>query len=76
MEMIEIHYNCFETIEEQLKEQGYKCKDIDIFETAKTNICYLWLHGILTDSEKNKCINKLHKKILKNIKNIKLNKIS
>ena len=38
--IIEIHYNAFETIEEQLKAQNYKCSDLDIFETAKDDILY------------------------------------
>lgn len=66
--MIEIHYNAFESIELQLARQKYKCKDIDIFEKAKDNILYLWFHNILTDGEKDKCIEKLHKQIIKRIR--------
>lgn len=66
--MIEIHYNAFETLEEQLKAQNYKCSDLEIFETAKNDILYLWFHNILTDGEKDKCINKLHKQIITRIR--------
>lgn len=64
----EIHYNAFESIELQLARQKYKCKDIDIYEKAKDDILYLWIHNILTDNEKNKCIEKLHKRIIKSIR--------
>lgn len=66
--MIEIHYNAFETLEEQLKAQNYKCSDLEIFEQAKNNILYLWIYNILTDSEKDRCIHKLHKQIIKRIR--------
>lgn len=70
MSKIGIDYNVFETIEEQLKVQGYKCKDIQIYEKAKDSILYLWFHDFLTDVECDKSINKLHKKILKNIEKV------
>lgn len=70
MSKIEIHYNAFETIEEQLKEQGYSCKDIKLYEKAKDSILYLWFHSILTDKEHDKAIDKLHKRIIKNIKKV------
>ena len=65
--IIDIHYNAFETIGEQLEKYNLKCSKIDIFETAKTNIIYLYLQGIITDSELDKCYNRLHKQILKTI---------
>jgi hypothetical protein len=68
MNKIEIHYNAFETIEEQLKEQGFWCKDIKLYEKAKDSILFLWFHSFLTDKEHDKAINKLHKKIIKNVK--------
>lgn len=68
MSEIEIHYNAFETIEEQLKEQGYSCKDIEFYEKAKDSIMYLWVGGFLTETEWDKLLNKLHKKIIKNVK--------
>jgi adenosine deaminase len=70
MSEIEIHYNAFETIEEQLKEQGFLCKDIELYEKAKDSIMYLWVDGYLTESEWDKLINKLHKKIIKNVKKV------
>lgn len=70
MSEIEIHYNAFETIEEQLKEQGYLCKDIKLYEKAKDSILYLWFHSFLTDKEYGKAINKLHKEIIKNVEKV------
>lgn len=70
MSKIEIHYNAFETIEEQLKEQGFLCKDIELYEKAKDSILYLWFHSFLTDKEHDKAIDKLHKQIIKNIKKV------
>lgn len=68
--MLEIHYNAFETIEGQLKEQGYLCKDIKLCEKAKDSILFLWFHNFITDVEKDKVINKLHKKIIKNVEKV------
>ncbi len=70
MNKIEMHYNAFETIEEQLKEQKYSCKDIKLYEKAKDSILFLWFHSFLTDGEHDKAINKLHKKIIKNVKKV------
>lgn len=70
MSEIEIHYNAFETIEEQLKEQGFLCKDIKLYEKAKDSILFLWFHNFITDAEHGKTINKLHKKIIKNVKKV------
>lgn len=70
MSQIAIYYNVYETIEEQLKAQGYKCKDIQIYEKAKDSIQYLWFHNFLTDVEHDKLINKLHKTILKNVEKV------
>ena len=70
MSEIVIHYNAFETIEEQLKEQGYSCKDIKLYEKAKDSILFLWFHSFLTDAEHGKAINKLHKEIIKNIEKV------
>lgn len=67
---MEIHYNAFETIEEQLKEQGYLCKDIKLYEKAKDSILYLWFHNFLTDGEYDKAIKKLHKRIINNIERV------
>lgn len=60
--IIEIHYNAFQSIKEQIKD--YKCKDIEIFEKARIYIFYLYIQGFITDSEKNKACNRLHKKII------------
>ena len=66
--IIEIHYNVFETLEEQLKAQNYKGSDLETFEITKNNILYLWFNNILTNNEKDKCINKLHKQIITKIR--------
>ena len=70
MSQIEIHYNAFETIEEQLKEQGYLCNDIKLYEKAKDSILFLWFHNFITDVEYDKVINKLHKKIIKKVEKV------
>ena len=70
MSKIEMHYNAFETIQEQLKEQGYLCKDIEIYEKAKDSMLFLWFHNFLTDGEHDKAIKKLHKKIIKNVEKV------
>ena len=67
MSKIEIHYNAFETIKEQLKKQGYSCKDIELYEKAKNSILFLWFHSFLTNGEYDRTINKLHKEIIKNV---------
>lgn len=64
---IEIHYNAFETIGEQLEKYNLKCSKIDDFEKIKTNIILLYLEDIITDNELDKCYNRLHKQILKTI---------
>lgn len=66
--IIEIHYNAFSTIKEQLDAQHFKCSDIELYEKAKNNMLYLYIHGFMTDSEKDKVLNKIHKKLLKNIR--------
>ena len=65
---IELHYNVFETLQEQIEKQKYKCNDVEIYDKAKDSILFLYIHGIITDSEKDKFINKLHKEIIKNIR--------
>ena len=65
---IELHYNVFETLQEQIEKQKYKCNDIEIYDKAKDSILLLYIHGIITDSEKDKFINKLHKEIIKDIR--------
>ncbi len=70
MSKIEIHYNAFETIEEQLKEQGYLCEDIKIYEKAKDSILYLCFHSFLSDKEYDNAISRLHKEIIKNVKKV------
>ena len=64
---IELHYNVFETLQEQIEKQKYKCKDIEIYDKAKDSILYLYIHSIITENEKDKLIKKLHKEIIKNI---------
>ena len=65
---LKIHYNAFDSIEEQLAEQGYFCENIKIYETAKDDILFLYIHNFMCDSEKDKVINKLHKKLMYNIR--------
>lgn len=66
MKELGIHYNCFQTIKEQLDEQNMKCKDIEHMEKIKDNIMYLYVHSIITEKEKDNACNRLHKLITKN----------
>lgn len=63
---LEIHYNAFQTISEQLKD--YEVEDVEELDKLEYYIFYLWLHDILTDSQKDTVIKRLHKKVLKSIK--------
>ena len=63
---IEIHYNAFQTISEQLKD--YEVEDVEELDELEYYIFYLWLHDILTDSQKDTAIKRLHKRVLKSIK--------
>ena len=63
---IEIHYNAFQTISEQLKD--YEVEDVEELDKLEYYIFYLWLHDMLTDSQKDTVIKRLHKRVLKSIK--------
>lgn len=65
---ITLHYNIFDTLEEQLISQNYKCFNIKEYDETKDNILKLWFGNYLTDSEKDKCLNRLHKKIVADIR--------
>ena len=63
---IEIHYNAFQTLAEQLKD--YEVKDIENLDNLKYYVFYLYLHDILTESQKDTAIKRLHKQVIKSIK--------
>lgn len=65
---ITLHYNIFDTLEEQLISQNYKCSKIKEYDETKDNILKLWFGNYLTDTEKDKCLNRLHKKIVTDIR--------
>lgn len=57
------------TIKEQLKEQGLKINKYDInFEKIRDSINMLYLHGYISESEKEKKFQKLFNAIKKQIK--------
>lgn len=63
---IEIHYNAFQTISEQLKD--FEVEDVEELDKLEYYIFYLWLHNILTDTQKDTAIKRLHKQVIKSIK--------
>ena len=67
---IEIHYNAFQTISEKLKD--FEVEDVEELDKLEYYIFYLWLHDMLTDSQKDTTIKRLHKRALKSIKGKKV----
>jgi hypothetical protein len=65
---IELHYNVFKSLKEQIEEQDCKCKNIELYDDFKTSIFTLYLHNILTESMKNDAIKRLHKQIVSDIR--------
>ena len=63
---IEIHYNAFQTISEQLKD--FEVEDVEELDKLEYYIFHLYLHDMLTDSQKDTAIKRLHKRVLKSIK--------
>lgn len=66
---MDIEYSAFKTLEEQLKD--YEVLNLDLFEKLKDNIIMLYLHDVLTDSQKDVAFNRLHRKLMKNIKGLR-----
>lgn len=69
MKQIEIHYNPLQTISEQLED--YEVEDVKFLDKLNYSIFLLYIHDILTESQKDKAIQRLHKKVLKSIKGVK-----
>lgn len=65
---LELHYNFFDSIEEQLTSQDFYIKDVGVYEQAKDSILYLYIHKFLTYSEKDKCLKRLHQEIKRKVK--------
>ena len=63
---IEIHYNAFQTISEQLKD--FEVEDVEELDKLEYYIFYLYVHDMLTDSQKDTAIKRLHKRVMKSIK--------
>lgn len=58
-----------DSLEEQANSQGYTLEDqADSLEKYCTEIHDLWIGDILTDSQKDKAIERLHKKVLNSVK--------
>lgn len=64
---ITIDYSVFKTIKEQIP-QNIELENIEMFEKLKNDIIGLYIHGILTESQKMNALFKLNKLIHKNIK--------
>lgn len=47
---------------EQLKEQGYELKNKETWNKTVFSVVYLHIHGILTDSRYEECLNRIIKK--------------
>lgn len=69
---LEMHYNSFATISEQLTKFDIDKKDLERFEKIKKCILMLYYHNIVTETQKTKCFEKLHKQIEKSIKGVKV----
>ncbi len=65
--VIEIHYNAFQTIKEQIPKE-YEVKDIELLEELKDDIIMLYVYNILTEKPKDDAIKRLHKQVIKNLK--------
>jgi len=56
-------------LEEQANKQGYTFgKSIEKFEKLKFSLNMVVMHDIITDSQSQKCFQKLHKKVMESIK--------
>lgn len=64
---ISIHYNVFQTIGEQISNE-YEVQEIELLEKLKEDIFMLYIHDILTESQKDTAIQRLNKKVIKNIR--------
>lgn len=73
---IEFHYGALnDSLEKQANNQGYTLGDkAGQLEKYVGEIIDLWINNILTDKEKDKSIERLHKKIIKSIKCIEENR--
>lgn len=67
---IEFHYGALnDSLEKQANNQGYTLGDkAGQLEKYVDEIIDLWINNLLTDKEKDKSIERLHKKIIKAIK--------
>lgn len=55
-----------ENLETQANQQGYTLgKNVELAEKLRKSYNMLCIHGILTNSQANRCLPKLHKKIVK-----------
>lgn len=65
-----IDFNLFDSIEKQLKEQGFVDTEIDIHEKIRKNIFFLYVYGYVSDNQRDKMLKKLFKEITKHITKI------
>ncbi len=63
---LEVH-----TIEKQARAQGYTLGEKrDLMEDLHKALVMCWIHGILTDSQYEKGLNKLQKQVVQNLKRL------
>jgi hypothetical protein len=65
-----IDFNLFDSIEEQLKNQGFTDAEIDTHEKIRQNIFFLYIYGYISEGQRDKMLKKLFKEIAKNITKI------
>lgn len=66
---IGLHFGLLaDPIEKQLNEQGFTLGKDKEYEDYADSILDLWMDNILTEKEKNKCLDRLFKRITKHVK--------
>lgn len=66
---IGLHFGLLaDPIEKQLNDQGFTLGKDKEYEGHANSILDLWMENILTEKEKNKCLDRLFKRIIKHAK--------
>jgi len=74
MREVEFSYGCLSpALEEQAKKQGFTLSKAEGLERSREAITWLMFEDVLTDSQKSKAFQRLHKQVVKNLKLIKSN---
>lgn len=60
-----------DSLEKQANKQGYTLgKEVGKFDKIKNARSMLSVHGLLTDSESRRVVNRIHKLVIKNLKQL------